>query len=105
MNYYNSINQDIYTTQHNYSNDGFKKDNVVIIILESFSKEFVGYYNQGVGYTPFLDSLIQTGLVLEQAYANGIRSIEALPAITASIPSLMNQPFITSSYANNYYQV
>ena len=43
-------------------------------------------------------------LVMENAYSNGIKSIEALPAITASIPTLMNNPFITSSYATNNYQ-
>src|SRR6185369_13432263 len=32
----------------------FNPQNVVIIILESFSKEFVGAYNGGRGYTPFL---------------------------------------------------
>ena len=50
-----------------------------------------------------LDSLMSTGLVLENAYANGVRSIEALPAITASLPSLFQDPFITSSYANNSF--
>ncbi|MCO6500724.1 MAG: hypothetical protein J5I47_10140, partial [Vicingus serpentipes] len=32
--------------------------NVVIIILESFAKEYVGGFNDGKGYTPFLDSLL-----------------------------------------------
>jgi glucan phosphoethanolaminetransferase (alkaline phosphatase superfamily) len=31
--------------------------NVVIIILESFGREYIGFYNKGIGYTPFLDSL------------------------------------------------
>lgn len=101
--YFESDQSNYYNTLHRYESDGFSKQNVVIIILESFSKEFVGYYNDGQGYTPFLDSLMSTGLVAQNAYANGVRSIEALPAITASIPSLMTEPFITSSYANNNY--
>jgi hypothetical protein len=36
--------------------------NVVVMILESFSKEYIGFYNQDIdeyeGYTPFLDSLL-----------------------------------------------
>ena len=71
--------------------------------MESYSKEFVGFYNNGTGYTPFLDSLMQNSLVFENAYANGLKSIEALPAITASIPTLMNNPFITSQYAQNNF--
>ena len=61
LRYEKSIN-----TNHNVSFD--HKKNVVIIILESFSKEYVGYYNNGKGYTPFLDSLINYSLVMERAY-------------------------------------
>ncbi len=93
-----------YNNQNNISTNNFNKLNVVIIILESFSKEFVGYFNNGNGYTPFLDSLINQSLVMERAYSNGIKSIEALPAIVSSIPTLMNNPFITSSYATNKYR-
>ena len=50
-----------------------------------------------------MDNIIQHSLVLENAYSNGIKSIEALPAITSSIPTLMNNPFITSRYATNNF--
>lgn len=76
--------------------------NLVIIILESFSKEYSGYLNNNKGYTPFLDSLMQKSLVFTQCYANGKSSIEALPSILSSLPSLMNEPFITSNYSGNY---
>ncbi len=79
----------------------FKGKNVVIIILESFAKEYVGGFNKGKGYTPFLDSLIKQSYVFNNAYANGQRSIEALPSILSSIPAFMNTPFIVSNYAGN----
>ena len=103
LRYFEEGNQSIHSNRHLFNSDGLSHENVVVIILESFSKEFVGYYNDDKGYTPFLDSLMQSGLAVHNAYANGVRSIEALPAITASIPSLMTEPFITSSYANNSY--
>ena len=90
----------IYTTTHKFE-DQFQKKNIVIIILESFSKEYVGYYNEGNGYTPFLDSIIQHSLVMENGYANGVKSIEAVPSIISSVPTLMNEPFITSPYSTN----
>jgi len=41
-----------------------KPENILIIILESFSNEYIGALNKtGVGYTPFLDSLIGKSLV------------------------------------------
>lgn len=92
--------ESIYSPIHLKNNKKNKK-NIIILIMESYSKEFVGFYNSGNGYTPFLDELMQHSLVFTNAYANGLKSIEALPAITASIPALMDNPFITSNYAQN----
>jgi phosphoglycerol transferase MdoB-like AlkP superfamily enzyme len=75
--------------------------NVVIIMLESFGNEYVGAFNHGVSYTPFFDSLIGHSLTFEHGFANGKKSIEAVPAIIASIPSLMDNPYISSPYGNN----
>lgn len=80
-----------------------KRENVVIIILESFAAEYVGALNNGKGYTPFLDSLAAEGALIQNAFANGRKSIEALPSILAGIPSLMPEPFITSPYQTNVY--
>ena len=96
--------ENIYSPFHIPKSNAIDKKNIVILIMESYSKEFVGYYNEGVTYTPFLDSLMQHGMVFNNAYANGLKSIEALPAITASIPSLMDNPFITSNYGQNQFE-
>lgn len=81
--------------------ENFKSKNVVIIILESFGKEYIGSLNSYQGFTPFLDSLIGKSLVFQNAFANGKRSIEGIPAIVAGIPALMTDPFITSAYSSN----
>jgi phosphoglycerol transferase MdoB-like AlkP superfamily enzyme len=72
------------------------KKNVVVIILESFGNE-----NVGRGYTPFLDSLITKSYYFKNGFANGIASIDAVPSILSSIPSLMNNSFISSGFALN----
>ncbi len=66
--------------------------NVVLFILESFSKEHSKFYCPDVyknhsGFTPFLDSLMRQSYVFTNAFSNGLKSIEALPSILASIPS------------------
>lgn len=73
--------------------------NIVVIVLESFSQEYMGCYNHGImeSFTPFLDSLCERSLVLD-GRSNGKKSIDAIPAIFASIPSLQEMPFIMSSY-------
>ena len=102
--YFNKSKLDsIYKTTHIFDKKE-SKPNVIILIMESYSKEYIGFYNNGNGSTPFLDSLMNYSLVFTNAYANGLKSIEALPAITASIPSLMNDPFITSNYAQNSFE-
>ena len=77
--------------------------NVVIIILESFGEEFVGFYNPTLktSYTPFLDSILEKSLTFTGSFANGKKSIEAVPSIFASIPSLMDSPYISSPYNAN----
>ncbi len=79
-----------------------KGHNVVVIIVESLATEYVGALNGfGTPYTPFVDSLCTKSLVFENSYANGHRSIEGIAAITASIPTLMYEPYSTSRYASN----
>lgn len=76
--------------------------NVVIIMLESFSNEFIASINGSEDVnTPFLDSLIGESLVFTNCYANGKKSIDAVPSIVSSIPKLMDNEFITSTYATN----
>jgi len=83
-----------------------RKDNVVIIILESFSRAFVGSLNPQLtdprdrSYTPFLDSLISESLVFPNAFANGRKSIDAIPSVTASIPALV-LPYVISERSGN----
>lgn len=84
----------------------FKPLNVVVIILESFGKEYSGYFNKDLeggqykGYTPFLDSLYQQGYTFRYSYATGRKSIDAMPSALASIP-MFEEPFILTPYSNN----
>lgn len=76
-------------------------ENVVLIILESFSEEYIGALNgEGRGWTPFLDSLVPHCRVY-QGLANGKRSIESLPSLLSGIPSLMDEAFITSPFSQD----
>ncbi|MBS1637193.1 MAG: sulfatase-like hydrolase/transferase [Bacteroidetes bacterium] len=81
----------------------FKQKNICVIILESFSKEYTGIGNRR-SYTPFLDSLMKQSMVFTNAYSNGKKSIEGIPSILASMPSLMEDPYLNSYYSNNAIQ-
>ena len=81
-----------------------RTDNVVIIIWESCSKEYVGFYNHDIegytGYTPFLDSLLAQCVTFDYSYASGRKSIDAMPSALSSIPMLI-EPYTVSPYSTN----
>lgn len=70
--------------------------NVVILILESFSREYVSEMN-----TPFFLHLASEGLYFKNSYANARRSVEGMAAIMAGIPSLMDDPYLSSEFSTN----
>lgn len=78
--------------QYAPTQQAFNSKNVVIFILEGFTKEASGLLNPKLdnghykGYTPFLDSLMQKGYYFKNAFANGRRSMDAVPAVLASRP-------------------
>ena len=85
----------------------FTPKNVVVLILESFSKQHFGYYNQTLrsngfrGFTPFLDSLIANGAMTWQySYANSRKSIEGMPAALSSLPNYVEPLFLTPASLN-----
>jgi len=84
----------------------FKAKNVVVIIIESFGREYIGYYNQHIpgykGFTPFTDSLLNNGaLTYRYSYCNGRKSIDGMPSILSSIPMFV-EPFFLSPYSVNH---
>ncbi|MBH1960278.1 MAG: LTA synthase family protein [Flavobacteriia bacterium] len=85
------------------------KPNVVIFILESFSKEYSGAFNKNmkikdfVSYTPFFDSLATQSLIATNAFANGRQSIHGMSSILAGIPTLKDA-FTSSPYSNQKIQ-
>lgn len=80
------------------------KHNVVLIILESMAKEYVGYLNNGKGYTPFLDSLFQQSLVFPNGFANAERSNKSMCVILGGLPSLTDDAFMNTIYSVNCFK-
>lgn len=97
----------VFTPIHQPQPSGeFKPLNVVVIIMESFGKEYVGYFNHDLdngtykGYTPFLDSLLAESLTFDYSYSNGRKSIDAMPSVLSSIP-MFKEPYVLTSYSVN----
>lgn len=77
-----------------------QKKNVVIFILESFSRDYLQDGNPYRAHTPFLDSLVKISSHYPNAFANGFTSNQGIVAILSGLPAFLDEPFYYSVYAN-----
>ena len=110
-NYYDSEAEleKIYSPLHINNNAvNSKKKNVVILIVESFGREYIGALNRDLdggrykGYTPCVDSLIAHSTTFRYSYCNGRKSIDGMPSILSSIPMFVEPFFLTPASMNDY---
>ncbi len=86
------------------SNAPSKPQNVVLLLLESFGTEFWGGTDlEEPGLTPFLDSLSKQGTFYTNSFANGRRSMDALPSILLGVPLYTGQSLAVSGYQGNQW--
>src|SRR3712207_5132973 len=97
----------LYTPVHLPSDSAeFRPLNVVVFILESFSKENSGFLNREAdngtyqGFTPFLDSLMTEGLTFKYSFSNGMKSIDGMPSVLSGIPMFVEPFFLTPASLN-----
>ncbi len=77
------------------------KKNVVMIMIESLSFKYIDYLSgQNYGVTPNIDRFAQNGLVFENFFANGQRSVDGVQSILTGIPPLPGMPDITALSVN-----
>ena len=83
------------------------KKNVVVLIVESFGREYIGALNGTLensryrGYTPCVDSLIAKSITFSHSYCNGRKSIDGMPSILSSIPCFVEPFFLTPASMNH----
>jgi phosphoglycerol transferase MdoB-like AlkP superfamily enzyme len=65
-----------------------KRMNVIVVVEESLSAEYLGVFGRSGGYTPNFDRLAGESLFFTHLYATGTRTVRGLEAITLSIPPL-----------------
>ncbi len=97
----------IYSPLHPASTTSpMKQKNVVVLIVESFGREYIGAYNKEQeynkyeGFTPFTDSLYSQSLSFDYTFCNGRKSIDGMPSILSSIPMFVEPFFLTSASMN-----
>ena len=87
--------------------DTMAKKNVVVLIVESFGREYIGALNKTLensqykGYTPNVDKLIAKSITFRHSYCNGRKSIDGMPSILSSIPMFVEPFFLTPASMNH----
>ena len=108
--YYSSEQEmeSIYTPVHVPSDTiPMTKKNVVVLIVESFGREYIGALNKTLeegrykGYTPYVDALIGKSVTFTHSYCNGRKSIDGMPSILSSIPMFVEPFFLTPASMNH----
>ena len=110
-NYFDSAEEmeAVYTPIHIPSDSlQMEKKNVVVLIIESFGREYIGALNKTLedgkykGYTPCVDSLINKSTTFSHSFCNGRKSIDGMPSILSSIPMFVEPFILTPSSMNDY---
>ena len=90
------------------SDTSSSRKNVVILIVESFGREYIGALNKTLddgkyqGYTPCVDTLIAHSTTFRYSFCNGRKSIDGMPSILCSIPMFVEPFILTPSSMNDF---
>jgi phosphoglycerol transferase MdoB-like AlkP superfamily enzyme len=83
------MKNDIHDITRVITNQGEEKRlNVIVLVEESLSAEYLGVFGNQKGITPNLDRLSRGSLFFTRFYATGTRTVRGLEALTLSIPPL-----------------
>lgn len=77
--------------------------NIIVIVEESLSAEYLGAFGNTKRLTPNLDKLADESLFFTHLYATGTRTVRGLEAITLSIPPLPGTSIVKRPDNENFF--
>jgi len=97
------VSQDDHSFTHVIQPGGAEKRlNVVLVVEESLSAEFLTSFGNDKGITPNLDKLAKESLFFTHLYATGTRTVRGLEALTLSLPPLPGTSIIKRPNNENF---
>ena len=79
------------------------KLNVMLIMVESLSREFLGCFGNKRNITPNLDTLYENSLFFENCHATGTRTCRGLEALVLSIPPTPGRSIVKRENNENMF--
>jgi len=71
-----------------------RRSNVIMVVVESLSASFLGVYGDDRGLTPEFDALSAEGLLFENVFATGCRTVRGLEAVSLMVPPTPGQSIL-----------
>ena len=82
-----------------------KNHNVVLIMVESLSNEFIGMQYKNESLTPNLDQIKKLSINFSNFYATGTRTVRGLEAVTLAVPPLPGSAIVRRPNNNNLFSI
>jgi len=79
--------------------------NVMLVVMESMSADYMESFGNTQGLTPNLDRLAREGLSFTNTYATGTRTVRGLEAVTLSIPPTPGQSIVRRPSNENMFSL
>ena len=90
------LNEDYPFYRQNNNNLLPKKKNLVIIAMESWGKSYLSPET-----TPFFNKLKEKGILFENFYSTGTRSVQGISSIMFSLPNIEETPIYQNPFVSN----
>lgn len=81
-------------TRHITNNRPLKTPNIIMIVVESLSADFMSSFGNTENLTPNLDTLAKKSLLFTNLYATGTRTVRGLEALSLSVPPTPGQSIV-----------
>ncbi|XCI74629.1 MAG: sulfatase-like hydrolase/transferase [Flavobacteriales bacterium] len=81
------------------------RPNIILILMESMSANFMERYGNNQKLTPTLDILSRKSLTFDGLFATGTRTVRGIEAISLSIPPTPGQSIVKRRYNTQLYSI
>ncbi len=82
-----------------------KKYNVMFVVMESFSAEFMNAFGNSENISPNLDDLAKKGLLFANMKATGTRTVRGLEALSLSVPPTPGNSIVRRPNNENLFNI
>lgn len=82
-----------------------RRPNIVLVLMESMSADYLGSFGNDRGLTPQLDAVAREGIFFRKCFALGTRTVRGLEAVMISLPPLPGQSVVRRAHNDNLFSL